>query len=176
MDDGSDTGGYGGPLGAVPHQDPALTVRERRIAAGIAVGCVSLAALAGVPVVVSTGAGRAEALWSGLGYGALLASVAVVVYIDRLYARQCPSCGHRHHDRGATACVGCGYDLQSRPCYACPDSHGLYLEPGRCVCGRRLQRVPQAVMLGGQFTARYLGVWIFACLVCLSILLQLVEA
>lgn len=176
MDDGGGSSGYQGPLSAAPHQDPTLTGRERRIAAAIAVGCVALAALAGVPVVVSTGVDRGEALWSGLVYGALLASAAVVVYIDRLYARQCPRCGHRHHDRGAVACLVCGYDLARRPCYACPESHGVYLDPGRCECGRRLQRVAEAVLLEGQFTARYLGVWIFAFLVCMSILLQFVEA
>ncbi|MDP8960853.1 MAG: hypothetical protein M3N32_04455, partial [Actinomycetota bacterium] len=158
------------------YQNPILTGRERRIAATIAVGCVALAGLAGVPVVLSTGAGRGEALWSGLVYGALLASAAVVVYIDRLYARQCPRCGNRHHDRGAVTCLRCGYDLASRPCYTCPESHAVYLEPGCCECGGRLQRVAQAVVPGNRFTGRCLGVWILAFLACTGILLQLVGA
>lgn len=162
------------PLGAVPSHDPPLTVRERRTAAAIAVSCVVLAGPVGVPMTVSPAAGRGAALWSGLVYGALLASAAVVVYVDRLYARQCPRCCERHHDRGAVTCLRCGYDLVARPRYACPESHAVHLEPGRCDCGVRLQRVAQAVMFGELVAAgRRFGAWLPALLLSIGMLLQL---
>lgn len=178
MDEQSGASGYEAPLdgipGQIPDHNPPLTVRERRTAAAIAVGCVVLAGLAGVPMTVSTGEGRGAALWSGLVYGALLASAAVVVYVDRLFARQCPRCGDRHHDRGVVTCLRCGYDLVVRPRYACPESHAVYLEPGLCDCGVGLRRVAPAMMFGELVGAgRRVGNWPFAVLLCIGILLHL---
>lgn len=173
MNDQGGTHGYEPPVPAVPRRNPSLTARERWTAAAIGVGCVVLAGLAGVPVAVSTGGGRAEVLWSGLVYGALLASAAVVVYVDRLYARQCPRCGDRY-DRGVVACPRCGYDLVARPRYTCPEAHTVYLDPGRCECGWQLQRIAQAVVLDRQVAAVLrLGVWLLAGLLSIGILLRL---
>lgn len=134
------------------------------IAAGCVVGAGAVAALIGV-VTGGAGGGTGEVVWSAVVYGGLLASAAVVLYVDRAYALQCPRCGART-ERGRERCADCGYDLDEQPRYACSERHDTYLDPGLCACGRRLQQVGPPRGVHGQVVATImLGVGILVFLI-----------
>lgn len=132
------------PTAADPSRDPRrnapLTGRERLAAAGLALACVVGSGVMAAILGVITGRGMVDVVWSAVVYGGLLASAAVVVYVDRAYARQCPRCRART-SRDDARCPSCGYDVVERPRYACSEGHGPHLEGGVCPCGRRLQPV-----------------------------------
>lgn len=148
-----------GPVGEVevseettgPSPAPApdrLTPTERRQvlrAAGVTAGLVGIAV---VPATLLVGAGVAEAVGAVVLYGGLLALVAAFVSVARLQARQCPACARRHEE--ATDDCPCGYDLVTRPRFACARRHQTYLGPGECDCGGQLQRLPTARGLASQ--------------------------
>lgn len=139
------------------------------IAGACVVGAGAVAALIGVV----TGGGTEEVAWSAVVYGGLLASAAVVLYVDRAYALQCPRCGARV-ERGPERCADCDYDLRERPRYTCSERHDTYLDPGLCACGRRLQPVGPPRGVHGQVVATVgLGAGILVFLVVVWVVLAL---
>ena len=121
-----------------PRHNGPLSGRERLTAVGIGLACIVGCGAFAAAIGVLTGRGMADVTWSAFVYGGLLAAAAVVVYVDRVYARQCPRCRARA-SQGDLRCPSCSYDVQSRPRVACSEGHGPYLEPGLCPCGRRLR-------------------------------------
>lgn len=121
-----------------PRHHGPLSRRERLTAAWLGLACIVGCGAVAAVIGALTGRGMADVTWSAFVYGGLLASAAVVVYVDRAYARQCPRCRSRTSRRDA-GCPSCGYDVRSRPRFACSAGHGPYLEPGVCPCGRRLR-------------------------------------
>lgn len=165
------------PTRAIARPNPPLTSRQRWTAVAIAAGCVVgagvVAALIGVVAGGGAVAGAGEVVWSAVVYGGLLASAAVVLYVDRAYALQCPRCGART-ERGRERCADCDYDLQEQPRYACSERHDTYLDPGLCDCGRRLQPVGLPRGVHGQVVATItLGVGILVFLIAVWVVLAL---
>jgi hypothetical protein len=70
-------------------------------------------------------------------FGSLAAGAAGVLAWELAGNRCCPRCRHENRSR-TVACAGCGYDLVTRPRFACSEGHRLAYEPGMCDCGRRL--------------------------------------
>lgn len=154
-------------------RDP-LTRRERlRVAAAAAapVGAV-FGVLAPFALTVGHTVGRVAA--AALVYGGLLGLALGFVTVDRAHARRCPRCGAAH-GRPAGTCPRCGYDLEDRPRFACPQRHAVYADPGLCACGRRLQRLPVARGVGREVAAALLaGGVLLLLLVGAGLLLRLV--
>lgn len=153
-----------------------LTVDEKRLVVAAAALPVPAAALVLVPVALVTGAGSAQVAAAAVVYGGLLGLAAAFVAVDRLQARQCPRCRGRG-GRGLATCPACGYDLETRPRFACDERHAIYLDDaGLCPCGRRLQPLPVARGVGAQVVfALKFGAWLLAFLVGVAVLLQVLE-
>lgn len=174
--------GEGSPPGSAPRHEPAtvqraapLLRRERRVVALMALGPIVLAALILLPVARHLGASAADVVGASLLYGGLVGAAAAFVAVDRFHARQCPRC-REHTERGERRCPSCDYDLEERPRYACSEGHRIHLEEGRCVCGRRLQRLPTARGVGPQ--VRFMvkvGLWLLAFLIGMGLLLQVLD-
>lgn len=161
------------PTRAVARPNQPLTSRERWAAVGLAAACVVGAGAVAAVIGAITGTGTRDVAWSALVYGGLLASAAVVLYVDRIYARQCPRCGGRV-ERGVEICHACGYDVVSRPRFVCSEGHDVYLDPGMCPCGRRLQPTSPPRGVHGQVIATLvLGAGILVFLVAVWGLLAL---
>jgi hypothetical protein len=172
------TGGDGpdpddGPV-AVSRAAP-LTGRERRRTLAAALAPILVAALVLTPIGVVRGSSVGEIVAAAIVYGGLLGLAAGFVAVDRFQARQCPRCRVRH-ERHAEVCPSCGYDLVHRPRFACDERHQVYLDPGRCACGRRLQPLVVARGLGREVVFMLkLGGWLLAFLLGIGVLLQLLE-
>ena len=163
------------------HDGPALPVRvrltrhgrRRVLLAALAPG--PLVALLLLPFVLRGSGSAADLVGAVVVYGGLLGLTAAVVVFDRLQSRHCPRCGELPDDRGVEICPTCGYDLLERPKHLCEQRHRLYLEPGVCECGRRLQRLPPDRGLGREIRrVLWFGVWLLAVLVAVAIGLQFV--
>jgi ribosomal protein L40E len=120
-----------------------LTAAERRTVAVAAIGPIIVAAAVLTPVGLWMDAGIADVVGAAIVYGGLLGLAGAFVAVDRLQSRQCPRCRTRN-PRRTESCPRCGYDLQARPRYTCTERHGVFLDGGRCDCGRRLQALPTA--------------------------------
>lgn len=162
------------PARAIARPNPPLTSRQRWTAVGVGVLCVVGAGAVAAVIGLFTGGGAGDVVWSALVYGGLLAWAGVFLYLDRTYALQCPRCGDRS-ERGAGDCPSCGYDLDGRPRYRCPEGHDTYLDPGLCDCGRRLQPADRPRGVHGQVVATIaLGAGILVFLVVVWVVLALV--
>lgn len=151
---------------------PRLSRRQLRTALLTGLAPVLLAAIALSPFVFTGAASLGELAAASLVYGGLLGLAAGFVYADRAHARQCPRCGANHRRR-IDVCPDCGYDLEQRPRFACEERHAVYLEPGLCACGRRLQRLPQARGIGGEVKAMLrFGGWFLLFLLAVGTLLR----
>lgn len=149
-----------------------LTGRERWVVAGFAIAPVLVALVVLAVVAAGTEATAGDVVVAAIVYGGLLGLAAGFVAVDRLQARQCPRCTVRNLPR-ATACEDCGYDLVRRPRYACSERHAVYLAPGLCDCGRRVQELDVARGIGREvrFMLRA-GLWLLAFLVIVGLLLR----
>lgn len=163
-----------GPDGSRPFQRDPLTPTERRralLAGGVP---VLLAVVVLAPFAVVGPATVVDVVVAAVVYGGLVGLAAAFLYVDRVHARQCPRCGRRG-EQGVARCPGCGYDLQHRPRYACDQRHRLYLDPGLCECGRRLQELPTARGIGREVVVMLkFGAWLLAFLVGMGLLLRYV--
>ena len=163
------------PVRAGSRPRPPLTRHQRSIAALVTVAPVALAGVVLTPMAVFGPYGTADVLAAAVVYGGLLGLAAGFVFVDRVHARHCPRCGSAEA-KAATACSRCGYDLEVRPRYACPERHAVYLDPGACACGRRLQELPVArgvgreVMLSIKF-----GGGLLVVLIAVGLLLRYLE-
>lgn len=161
------------PPSNVLHRRPPLTAAERRRAVLVGLLPIPVAAVLLAPFAVWGAATTADVIGAALVYGGLLGLAAGFVYVDRVHARQCPRCGVRS-PRGTATCPGCAYDLAGRPRFACDERHVVYLEPGLCECGRRLQPLPVARGIGREITLMLkIGAWLLAFLLGMGFLLQL---
>lgn len=147
---------------------------ERRVVLAAALAPVALAAAVLAPVGLLMGATAGEIAGAAIVYGGLLGLAAAFVAIDRLQARQCPRC-HRRSPRHEGTCA-CGYDLAERPRYVCEQRHAVYLDPGRCECGRWLQRLPDARGVGRQVLVTLrVGGLLLVFLIAVALVLRVLE-
>lgn len=103
----------------------------------VAVSCALVfAALGSVAFTVAFNDSLASGLVTFAMFGGLAALAAGVVAWELSSRRSCPRCGIE--SPVPRTCVACGYDLRSRPRYACTEGHRVAYEPGLCDCGRRL--------------------------------------
>jgi hypothetical protein len=155
-----------------------LTGREKRTVALAAVAPIVVTALLLTPVALFTTITGGDVLGAAVVYGGLLGLAAGFVATDRLQARQCPRCARRH-PRGAGSCERCGYDLRTRPRYACSERHLAYLDDagdGRCSCGRWLERLPEARGVGPQVVATLrIGAFLLVFLLLMGVILNVLE-
>jgi hypothetical protein len=156
----------------LPRRRAPFTPGERRRIALAAATPVVLGLVVLTPVAVFGSATALEVVTAAVVYGGLLGLAAAFVAVDRLQSRQCPRCTTRN-ERGATACVECAYDVVRRPRYACAERHQVYVGPGLCDCGRRLQEQTSARGVGPEI--RWMlrtGGWILAFLMAAGVVLQ----
>lgn len=156
-----------------------LTRRERWLVAAWSFGPVVAVAVLLAPVALVTAATAGDVVGTAAMFGGLLGLAGGFVAVDRLQARQCPRCRTRH-PRGATGrCGACGYDLEERPRFACPERHAVFLDDGgdgRCPCGRWLEPLPTTRGVGPQVLATLkIGGLLLAFLVVVGLLLRLLE-
>lgn len=103
----------------------------------VAVSCaLLLAALGSAAFTVAFNDSLASGLVTFAMFGGLAALTAGVVAWELSSRRTCPRCGIE--SPAPRTCVACGYDLRSRPRYACSEGHQVAYEAGLCDCGRRL--------------------------------------
>lgn len=154
------------------HRAP-LTSRQRRRAVLAGLAPIGLAALVLAPFAVTGPATLGDVIGAALVYGGLLGLAAGFVYVDRVHARQCPRCTQPGGQAGR--CPTCGYDLETRPRFACEQRHAVYVEDGLCDCGRRLHRLPDVRGVGREITWMLkVGAWLLAFLLGMGLLLQIV--
>ncbi|MDX1619740.1 MAG: hypothetical protein R3320_02030 [Nitriliruptorales bacterium] len=156
---------------AALHREP-LNDAERWRVALLAASPIAVAAVILIPVALLGPASLTDAVIAALVYGGLLGLAVGFVAVDRIQARQCPRCNRR---RAPTedVCERCGYDLEGQPRFACPERHRVYVEPGLCDCGRRLQQLDAPRGIGREVVAMLkIGAWLLAFLVGVGILLR----
>lgn len=164
------------PTEPEPYSPPQrqMTRRQRWSAAAAAAAPAVLVALVATPFAIVGGYTVGDVAAAALVYGGLLGLATGFLYVDRVYARQCPRCGEPEAGRGA--CPVCAYDLAERPRYACSERHQLYLDEGICHCGRRLQALPVARGVNREIVFMLkLGGWLLAFLLGAGLLLQFID-
>lgn len=115
-----------------------------------------------------------EAVSAAAVYGVLLGLATGFVAVDRMQARQCPACTTRVA-KGADSCPACAYDLENRPRYVCDQRHEVFLDPGLCPCGRRLQPLPPARGIAREIVVMLrIGAWLLAFLIGVGVMLRAV--
>jgi hypothetical protein len=165
-------GAADGPV-AVARAAP-LSRAERRRTVAWALAPVVVTAVVLTPIGIVRGSSVGEIVAAAVVYGGLLGLAAGFVAVDRFQARQCPRCHARPGP--AELCAACGYDLVHRPRFACDERHQVYLDPGLCACGRRLQPAAVARGIGREVLFMLkLGGWLLALLLGIGLLLQLLE-
>lgn len=154
-------------------QSPApLTADERRRVWQWALAPVPITALLLLPFAIFGRATASTVLGGAIVYGGLLALATGFVGYDRVQNRQCPGCRERN-ESGAARCASCGYDLDARPRFACPERHRVHLDPGLCECGRRLQPLRTAGGIGREIAVILrIGAWLLAFLIGMGLLFQ----
>lgn len=159
-----------GPAVAGPR--PRLTASERWWVAAWSLAPTVLVAVVLTPFALLGPATAGEVVGASIVYGGLLGLAAGFVAVDRTHARMCPRCGERN-GRGVEACGACGYDLVSRPRFACEERHAIHLEPGLCACGRRLRPLPTVRGIGREIVFMLkVGAWLLAFLIGVGVLLR----
>lgn len=158
------------------HPRPQLSGAQRRRVALAALGPVLLAALILLPFALRGGYGARDVVVGALVYGGLVGLAFAFVVVDRAHAWQCPRCGARH-ERQSGACDTCGYDLDERPRFTCDERHAVYLDPGTCDCGRRLQPMGQVRGVGREvMVAIVVGAVLLGFLLIVGVVLRVLES
>lgn len=151
-----------------------MTPRETRIVAAASAAPFGLLLVLLLPIAVVGPANVGEAVGAAAVYGVLLGLAAGFVAVDRLQARQCPACTTRV-EKAASVCPSCAYDLETRPRYVCDQRHEVFLDPGLCPCGRRLQPLPPARGIAREIIVMLrIGAWLLAFLMGVGIMLRAV--
>lgn len=175
MADAEEGVGERGPVPADRLPRRPLTARQRRRTAAAGLTPIPLMVLVLAPFAILGPADAGDVVSAALVYGGLLGLAAGFVYVDRVQARQCPRCA-TPNARGAEVCDACGYDLEARPRYACDHRHRIYLEPGQCDCGRRLQLLPVVRGVNREVIATLkFGVWLLVLLIVVFVVLRVLE-
>lgn len=156
-----------------------LSRRHKRLVAAWALAPVVATVVVLTPVAVLTAVTAADVVASAAIYGGLLGLAAGFVATDRLQARQCPRCRTSHPPGVAEVCPTCGYDLEARPRYACPERHQVFLDDGgdgRCPCGRWLEELPTVRGVGPQVAATLrIGAYLLGFLILVGLALRALE-
>jgi ribosomal protein L40E len=134
-----------------------LAVRTTLLAVGVALLASALAsALFTVALHDTVGSG----LVTFAIFGGLAALSAGVLAWELASLRVCPRCGHENPGL-TTACAGCGYDVRTRPRFACTEGHRVAFEPGLCDCGRRLLLLRPVPVARHALRAAWLALGVF---------------
>ena len=134
-----------------------LAVRTTLVAVGVALLASALAsALFTVALHDTVGSG----LVTFAIFGGLAALSAGVLAWELASLRVCPRCGHENPGL-TTACAGCGYDVRTRPRFACTEGHRVAFEPGLCDCGRRLLPLRPVPVARHALRAAWLALGVF---------------
>jgi hypothetical protein len=96
-----------------------------------------LSALGSAAFTMALGDTVASGLLTFAMFGGLAALTAGVLAWEVASGRTCPRC-HTENPTPLSTCVGCGYDMRTRPRYACTEGHRVAYAEGLCDCGRRL--------------------------------------
>jgi hypothetical protein len=96
-----------------------------------------LSALGSAAFTMALGDTVASGLLTFAMFGGLAALTAGVLAWEVASSRTCPVC-HTENPAPLSSCAGCGYDMRTRPRYACTEGHGVAYAEGMCDCGRRL--------------------------------------
>jgi hypothetical protein len=144
-----------------------LALRLTLLAVGAA---LVLSALGSVAFTVALDDSVASGLVTFFTFGGLAALTAGVLAWELASLRACPRCGLENGSRTST-CSACGYDLRSRPRFACSEGHSVAYQPGLCDCGRRLLELRRAP--AGRHLVRVflLAVVVFAVVILVDALL-----
>src|SRR4029453_16891077 len=96
-----------------------------------------LSALGSAAFTMALGDTMASGLLTFAMFGGLAAPPAGVLAWEVPASRTCPVC-HAENPAPLSSCAGCGYDMRTRPRYACTEGHRVPYAEGMCECGRRL--------------------------------------
>ena len=96
-----------------------------------------LSALGSAAFTMALGDTMASGLLTFAMFGGLAALTAGVLAWEVASSRTCPVC-HAENPAPLSSCAGCGYDMRTRPRYACTEGHRVAYAEGMCECGRRL--------------------------------------
>jgi hypothetical protein len=121
------------PFRQVPGDRP-LAVRSTAIAVAVALVVAALGSALFTVVLHDT---LSSGLQTFVLFGTLAGLSAGVLAWEIAASRSCPRCGAENAP-GSAVCAGCGYDVRTRPRYACTEGHAVAYEAGLCDCGRRL--------------------------------------
>jgi hypothetical protein len=152
----------GRPLGA---RSRATTTT---IAIAVALAASALASMAFTLALHDT---LASGLVTFAMFGGLAALSAGVLAWEVASRRVCPRCGTESGD--PATCAACGYDLRSRPRFACTEGHRVAYEGGLCDCGRRLLPLRPVALTGRLLRTFWLAVAFFLAFLVLDALLSL---
>lgn len=152
-----------------------LTPRERRIVAWVSAAPIIVAAVILTPLAMFGSLAWNEVVWGSLVYGGLLALAGGFVTVDRLQSRRCPRCGSVAVST-VTVCPDCAYDQATAPRWACEERHEVYLDPGVCACGRRLEPMPPIRGMAAEVRwSLKIGAWLLAFLMIMGVILSQVS-
>jgi hypothetical protein len=96
-----------------------------------------LSALGSAAFTMALGDTMASGLLTFAMFGGLAALTAGVLAWEVASSRTCPVCD-AENPAPLSSCAGCGYDMRTRPRYACTEGHRVAYAEGMCECGRRL--------------------------------------
>jgi hypothetical protein len=143
-----------------------LAVRSTAVAVCSA---LALAAVGSAAFTVAFDDSVASGLVTFAMFGGLAALAAGVVAWELSSRRSCPRCGVEN--ASPRTCAACGYDLRTRPRFACSEGHRVAYEPGLCDCGRRLLEL-RPVPIGRHLArAFWLALGVFGVMLLIDALL-----
>jgi hypothetical protein len=145
-----------------------LAVRSTLLAVGVALGASAVASVLFTMALHDTiGAG----LVTFAVFGGLAALSAGFLAWELASQRVCPRCG-LENAATAAACAGCGYDVRTRPRFACSEGHRVAFEPGLCDCGRRLLPLRPVPVGRHAIRAAWLALGVFALVLLGAVLVS----
>jgi hypothetical protein len=142
-----------------------LAVRSTLIAVGVALGASAVGSTLFTMALDDTvGSG----LITFAVFGGLAGLSAGVLAWELASLRICPRCGLEN--TATETCAGCGYDVRTRPRFACSEGHRVAFEPGMCDCGRRLLALRPVPVGRHAMRAAWLALGFFLLLLIVAML------